>query len=97
MRTELIFREKIENSSSGALVIHMTSNLIISRRYQDENGKEMDQNVKHTCRTRGGMNSIPDVFSASRPSGNSKMACSVDEIHDLLRDYFVGFVDYNGE
>ena len=35
------------------------------------------------------MNSIPDVFSASRPNGNSKMARSVDEIHDLLRDYFV--------
>ena len=43
------------------------------------------------------MNSIPDVFSASRPNGNSKIARSVDEIHDLLRDYFVGFVDYNGE
>ena len=35
------------------------------------------------------MNSIPDVFSASRPNGNSKMARLVDEIHDLLRDYFV--------
>ena len=35
------------------------------------------------------MNSIPDVFSASRPNGNSKMARSVDEIHDVLRDYFV--------
>ena len=35
------------------------------------------------------MNSIPDVFSASRPNGNSKMARSVDEIHDLLRDNFV--------
>ena len=43
------------------------------------------------------MNSIPDVFSASRSNGNSKMARSVDEIHDLLRDYFVVFVDYNGE
>ena len=42
------------------------------------------------------MNSILDVFSASHPKGNSKMACSVDEIHDLLRDYFVGFVDYDG-
>ena len=42
------------------------------------------------------MNSIPDVFSASRPNRNSKTVCSVDEIHDL-RDYFVGFVDFNGQ
>ena len=35
------------------------------------------------------MNGTPDVFSASRPNGNSKMARSVDEIHDLLRDCFV--------
>ena len=41
--------------------------------------------------TRGGTNSIPDVFSASRSNGNSKMARAVDEIHDFLRDYFVGF------
>ena len=46
---------------------------------------------------RGGKNSISDVFSASRPNGNSKMARSVDEIHDVLRDYFVGFVDYSDE
>ena len=38
------------------------------------------------------MNSIPDVFLVSRPNGNSKMACSVDEIYDFLLDYFVGFV-----
>ena len=43
------------------------------------------------------MNSIPDVFWATCPNGNSKMACSVDKIHDRLRDYFIGFVDYNGE
>ena len=43
------------------------------------------------------MNSIPDAFLASRPNGNSKMACSFDKIHDLLRDNFVGFVDYNCE
>ena len=36
------------------------------------------------------MNSIPDVFSASRSNGNSKMARSVEEMHDLLRDCFVG-------
>ena len=84
--------------------------------------------------TRGGMNSIPDVFSASRSNRNSKMARSRDTdsnremydfwwrnkrsrhersfvsstsmatmtscenpLHDLLRDYFVGFVDYNGK
>ena len=46
---------------------------------------------------RGGKNSISDVFSASRPNGNSKMARSVDEIHDLVRDYSVGFVDYSDE
>ena len=50
MRTVWTVKEKIENSSSGALVLHMTSNLIISRRSQDENGKEMYQNVKRTCR-----------------------------------------------
>ena len=43
------------------------------------------------------MNSIPDVFSASRSNRSSKMARSVDEIHDLFLDYFVRFVDYNGE
>ena len=44
-----IIREKIEKSSPGALVLHTTSNLIISRRCQDENGKAMYQNVKGTC------------------------------------------------
>ena len=42
------------------------------------------------------MNSIADVFSASRSNVNSKLARSVDERHDP-RDYFVGFVDYNSE
>ena len=50
MRTVWTVKEKIENSSSCALVLHMTSNLIISRRSQDENGKEMYQNVKRMCR-----------------------------------------------
>ena len=50
MRMVWIFRAKIENSSSSALVLHMTSNLIISRRCQEENGKEMSQNVKRTCK-----------------------------------------------
>ena len=46
VRTVWIFREKIENSSSGALVLHMTSNLIISRQLigsfsnDDGNGNE---------------------------------------------------------
>ena len=44
------FREKIQKSSSGARVLHMTTNLIISRHCQDENSKEMYQNVKRTCR-----------------------------------------------
>ena len=35
------------------------------------------------------MNSIPDVFSASHPNRNSKMARLVDKTHDLLCDYFV--------
>ena len=43
------------------------------------------------------MNSIPDVLSVSRSNGNSKMTRSVDEIHELLLDYFVGFVDYSGK
>ena len=50
VRAVWMLREKIENSSSGARALHMTSNLIISRRCQDENGKEMNQNVKRTCR-----------------------------------------------
>ena len=45
MRTVWTVKAKIENSSSCALVLHMTSNLIISRRSQDDNGKEMYQNV----------------------------------------------------
>ena len=44
-----IYRENW-NLSSDALVLHMTSNLIISRLCQDENGKEMYQNVKWRCR-----------------------------------------------
>ena len=43
------------------------------------------------------MNSIPMSFRHLVPTGIAKMARSVDEIHDLLGDYFVGFVDYNGE
>ena len=50
VRTVWIFREKIEKSPSGAGVLHTTSNLIVSRRCQDENGKEMYQSVKRTCR-----------------------------------------------
>ena len=44
LRTVRIFREKIENSLSGARFLHMTSNLIISSRCQDEIDKEMFQN-----------------------------------------------------
>ena len=46
-----MFLEKIENSSLGALVLHMTSNVTISRRCQHDNGKEMYQSVKR-CRWR---------------------------------------------
>ena len=46
---------------------------------------------------RGGMTSIPDVFSVSHSIWNRKMAHSVDEIQDLVSDYFVGFVDYKGD
>ena len=46
MNALLVFGEKIENSSSGALVLHKTSNLIISRGCQEENGKKMYQNEK---------------------------------------------------
>ena len=45
-----MLRGKIENLLSGARVLHMTSNLIISRRFEDENGKEINQNVKRMCR-----------------------------------------------
>ena len=50
MRTVWIFREKFKNSSSGARVLHMTSYSIIPRRCQDDNDKEMYQNVKGTSR-----------------------------------------------
>ena len=51
MKTVRIFREKFKNSPSGARVLHMTSYSIIPRRCQDDNDKEMYQNVKRTCRT----------------------------------------------
>ena len=44
----VIKERKLENLSSGTDVLYTTSNLVISRRRQDENGKEMYQNVKHT-------------------------------------------------
>ena len=52
LRTNLvwIFREKFENSSSVARVLNMTSYSIIPRRCQDENGKEIYQNVNRTYR-----------------------------------------------
>ena len=50
VRMVWILKEKLENLSSGACVLHMTSNLNISRRCQDENGKEINQNAKRTCR-----------------------------------------------
>ena len=50
VRTVWIFKEKIENLSSGAHVLHVTSNLIRSRRFQGENGVEMFTNVKRTNR-----------------------------------------------
>ena len=49
VRTVWILGEKIEKSSSGARILHKTSNLIISRRRcQDENSKEMYQIVKRS-------------------------------------------------
>lgn len=52
LRTNLvwIFREKFENSWSVARVLNMTSYPIIPRRCQDENGKEIYQNVNRTYR-----------------------------------------------
>ena len=52
LRTNLvwIFREKFENSSSVARILNMTSYSIIPRRCQDENGKEIYQNVNRTYR-----------------------------------------------
>ena len=43
-------RERTENSSSCANVLHRTLNLVISRRHLGDDGKEMYQNVKRTCR-----------------------------------------------
>ena len=42
-------RERTENSSR-ANVLHRTLNLVISRRDLGDDGKEMYQNVKRTCR-----------------------------------------------
>ena len=43
-------RERTENSSSCANVLHRTLNLVISRRHLGDDGKEMYQNVKRMCR-----------------------------------------------
>ena len=43
-------RERTENSSSCANVLHRTSNLVISRRHLGDDGKKMYQNLKRTCR-----------------------------------------------
>ena len=43
-------RERTENWSSCANVLHRTLNLVISRRHLGDDGKEMYQNVKRTCR-----------------------------------------------
>ena len=43
-------RERTENSSSCANVLHRTLNLVISRRHLGDDGKEMYTNVKRTCR-----------------------------------------------
>ena len=45
-----MFGEKIENSWSGARAFSVTSNLANSGRFHDENGKEMYQTIKRTCR-----------------------------------------------
>ena len=41
-----LFGKKIKNISSGSHVLYTTSNLVNSRRCQDEDGEEMHQNVK---------------------------------------------------
>ena len=43
-------RERTENSSSCANVLHRTLNLVISRRHLGDDGKEMYHNVKRTRR-----------------------------------------------
>ena len=50
VRTVWILKEKFVNLSSGSRVLHMTPNLIISSRCEDENSKEMNQNVELMCR-----------------------------------------------
>ena len=43
-------RKRMKNSPSSAKVLHKTLNLVISRCCFAEDGKEMYQNVKRTCR-----------------------------------------------
>ena len=45
-----LFRGENENLSSNADVLHKTSNLVISRCFLAEDGKEIDKNEKRTCR-----------------------------------------------
>ena len=68
MRTVWTVKEKIENSSSCALVLHMTSNLIISRRSQDENGKEMYQKVYSSISygIQGGLRDYGKILSCTK-------------------------------
>ena len=44
--TVWLFRKKIENFSSGAHILYTNWNLVNSRRFQDEDGKETHQNAK---------------------------------------------------
>ena len=46
---DVCMERKFDNMSSGTLVLQITSNLIILRHCQDENGKGMYQNVHRTC------------------------------------------------
>ena len=45
-----VLGEQIENLSSASRVLHITSNLVLSRRCQDGNSEEMYKNAKRTCR-----------------------------------------------
>ena len=50
LRAAVNLGKKNENLSPVADVLHNTSNLVISRCFFADDGKEMDKNEKRTCR-----------------------------------------------
>ena len=50
MNCLVVWGENVFNVSFGSHVLYTTSKLVNSRRCWDEDGKEMHQNEKRTCR-----------------------------------------------